>query len=64
MDRPVRVPRLDWVLLLAVLALLTLGVLLVWSATAQRAETGTAAGGTEGFRVAICSWTVAWSGSG
>lgn len=38
MDRPVRVPRLDWVLLLAVLALLTLGVLLVWSATAQRAD--------------------------
>lgn len=38
MDRSLRVPRLDWVLLLAVLALLALGVLLVWSATAQRAD--------------------------
>src|SRR6478609_9753823 len=37
-----KVPRLDWVLMIAVLALLTLGVLLVWSATAQRADlTGT-----------------------
>ena len=31
-----RVPRLDWVLLLATLALLTLSVFLVWSATAER----------------------------
>ena len=31
-----RVPRLDWVLLLAAIALLALGALLVWSATAQR----------------------------
>jgi len=31
-----RVPRLDWVLLLATLALLSLSVLLVWSATAER----------------------------
>ncbi|MDX6325513.1 MAG: rod shape determining protein RodA [Nocardioidaceae bacterium] len=31
-----RVPRLDWVLLLATMALLALGALLVWSATAQR----------------------------
>lgn len=38
MDRSVRVPRLDWVLLLAVLALLTFGVLLVWSATSHRAD--------------------------
>src|SRR3954451_8791579 len=30
-----RVPRLDWPLLLATLGLLTLGTLLVWSATAQ-----------------------------
>ena len=31
-----RTPRLDWVLMLAVLALVTLGTLLVWSATTQR----------------------------
>src|SRR3954464_4448444 len=33
-----RLPRLDWVLMLAVLALLTFGTLLVWSATSQRAD--------------------------
>jgi rod shape determining protein RodA len=32
----VRAPKLDWVLVLAVLALLTIGTLLVWSATAGR----------------------------
>jgi rod shape determining protein RodA len=31
-----RVPRLDWVMLLAAAALLTLGTVLVWSATAER----------------------------
>ncbi len=31
-----RVPRLDWMLLLAAAALLTLGTLLVWSATVER----------------------------
>ncbi len=31
-----RVPRLDWMLLVAAIALLALGALLVWSATAQR----------------------------
>lgn len=31
-----RTPRLDWVLLLALLALVTLGTLLVWSATTHR----------------------------
>jgi rod shape determining protein RodA len=31
-----RVPRLDWMLLLATVALLALGTLLVWSATAER----------------------------
>ncbi|GAA1791603.1 rod shape-determining protein RodA [Nocardioides hankookensis] len=31
-------PRLDWVLMVAVLALLTLGTLLVWSATSHRAD--------------------------
>jgi rod shape determining protein RodA len=37
--RPARVvPRLDWVLMLAVLALVTLGTLLVWSATSHRAD--------------------------
>ncbi|WP_395694484.1 rod shape-determining protein RodA [Nocardioides sp.] len=34
----VRTPRLDWVLLVAVLALLTLGTLLVWSATSHRED--------------------------
>jgi rod shape determining protein RodA len=33
-----RAPGLDWVLLLAVLALVTLGSLLVWSATSHRAD--------------------------
>jgi rod shape determining protein RodA len=33
-----RLPRLDWVLMIAVLALLTLGTLLVWSATSHRAD--------------------------
>jgi rod shape determining protein RodA len=33
-----RVPRLDWVLMIAVLALVTLGTLLVWSATSTRAD--------------------------
>ncbi|MFC7493792.1 MULTISPECIES: rod shape-determining protein RodA [unclassified Nocardioides] len=33
-----RVPRLDWVLMIAVLALVTLGTLLVWSATSQRED--------------------------
>jgi rod shape determining protein RodA len=33
-----RVPRLDWVLMIAVLALVTLGTLLVWSATSQRQD--------------------------
>ena len=33
-----RVPRVDWVLLLATGALLALGALLVWSATAERAD--------------------------
>jgi rod shape determining protein RodA len=33
-----KVPRLDWVLMVAVLALLTLGTLLVWSATSHRAD--------------------------
>ncbi len=37
-QRSTRVPGLDWVLLGAVLVLLTFGVLLVWSATSQRAE--------------------------
>ena len=32
------VPRLDWVLMLAVLALVTLGTLLVWSATSHRED--------------------------
>jgi rod shape determining protein RodA len=37
--RPGRVvPRLDWVLMLAVLALVTLGTVLVWSATSHRAD--------------------------
>ena len=31
-----RMPRLDWVLMIAVLALAVLGTLLVWSATSQR----------------------------
>jgi rod shape determining protein RodA len=31
-----RTPRLDWLLLLAVLALVTIGSLLVWSATSHR----------------------------
>ena len=34
----VKVPRLDWVLMLAVLALVTFGTLLVWSATSHRAD--------------------------
>jgi len=34
----VKVPRLDWILMVAVLALLTLGTLLVWSATSNRAD--------------------------
>ncbi|WP_395657546.1 rod shape-determining protein RodA [Nocardioides sp.] len=34
----VRTPRLDWVLLLAVLGLVTLGTLLVWSATSHRED--------------------------
>ena len=33
-----RAPRLDWVLMLAVFALLTLGTLLVWSATSHRED--------------------------
>lgn len=33
-----RIPRLDWVLTLAVLALVTLGTLLVWSATSHRED--------------------------
>lgn len=33
-----RLPRLDWILLIAVLALVTLGTLLVWSATTHRAD--------------------------
>ncbi|KQW48426.1 rod shape-determining protein RodA [Nocardioides sp. Root1257] len=33
-----RLPRLDWLLMVAVLALLTLGTLLVWSATSHRAD--------------------------
>jgi rod shape determining protein RodA len=33
-----KVPRLDWILMVAVLALLTLGTLLVWSATSHRAD--------------------------
>jgi rod shape determining protein RodA len=33
-----RVPRLDWVLMVAVLALVTLGTLLVWSATSHRVD--------------------------
>ncbi|MDF1603686.1 rod shape-determining protein RodA [Nocardioides sp. YIM 152315] len=33
-----RLPRIDWVLLVAVLALVTLGTLLVWSATSQRED--------------------------
>jgi len=33
-----RTPRLDWVLLLAVFALVTLGTLLVWSATSHRED--------------------------
>lgn len=33
-----KVPRLDWVLMLAVLALVTFGTLLVWSATSHRAD--------------------------
>lgn len=35
-SRSTRVPRLDWVLVLAVCALLVIGTLLVWSATAGR----------------------------
>jgi rod shape determining protein RodA len=34
----VKVPRLDWVLMVAVLALVTLGTLLVWSATSHRVD--------------------------
>ena len=33
-----KVPRLDWVLMVAVLALVTLGTLLVWSATSHRVD--------------------------
>ena len=33
-----RVPRLDWLLMASVLALVTLGTLLVWSATSHRAD--------------------------
>jgi rod shape determining protein RodA len=33
-----RLPRLDWLLMIAVLALLTFGTLLVWSATSHRAD--------------------------
>jgi rod shape determining protein RodA len=33
-----RAPRIDWILLLAVLGLVTLGSLLVWSATSHRAD--------------------------
>ncbi|GAA4695696.1 rod shape-determining protein RodA [Nocardioides conyzicola] len=33
-----KVPRLDWILTLAVLALVTLGTLLVWSATSHRED--------------------------
>ncbi|MFA6574633.1 MAG: rod shape-determining protein RodA [Nocardioides sp.] len=35
-DRPIRLPGIDWLLLLAVLALTVLGTLLVWSATSNR----------------------------
>ena len=34
----IRLPRLDWILLAAVLALLVLSALLVWSATAHRTD--------------------------
>ena len=33
-----RAPGLDWLLMLAALALVTLGTLLVWSATSTRAD--------------------------
>jgi rod shape determining protein RodA len=33
-----KIPRLDWVLMVAVLALVTLGTLLVWSATSHRVD--------------------------
>ena len=33
-----RAPRLDWILMLAVLGLITLGTLLVWSATTHRED--------------------------
>ena len=33
-----RMPRIDWVLMIAVLALVTLGTLLVWSATSHRED--------------------------
>lgn len=33
-----RAPRIDWVLMLAVLGLITLGTVLVWSATSHRAD--------------------------
>src|SRR3954464_13430002 len=36
MIRPMRAPGLDWLLILAVLALVTMGSLLVWSATSHR----------------------------
>lgn len=35
---PLRAPALDWLLMLAVLALVTLGTLLVWSATTHRED--------------------------
>ena len=35
-NRPIRLPGIDWLLLLAVLALTVLGTLLVWSATSNR----------------------------
>jgi rod shape determining protein RodA len=35
-ERPIRLPGIDWLLLLAVLALTVLGTLLVWSATSNR----------------------------
>src|SRR3954451_25498167 len=33
-----RTPRIDWILMLAVLALVTLGSVLVWSATSHRED--------------------------
>jgi rod shape determining protein RodA len=37
-NRPIRLPGIDWLLLLAVLALTVLGTLLVWSATSNRED--------------------------